>query len=65
MPIYEYACRRCGKRFETLVLSARHAEEVACPCCGGKEVLKQISCANTLSGGGRALCSGSGASRFS
>jgi putative FmdB family regulatory protein len=36
MPIYEYDCRECEKRFETLVRS--RDEKVACPECGGEQV---------------------------
>lgn len=39
MPIYAYRCRLCGTEFEKLVLSvARADDDVACPCCEGKEV---------------------------
>ncbi len=32
MPILQYHCPRCGKKFEELVKS--HEEEVLCPDCG-------------------------------
>lgn len=32
MPIFEYECQKCGKKFEELVRS--HEEEVRCPKCG-------------------------------
>lgn len=41
MPIYEYACRDCGERFEKLV--RRFGEAVACPSCDGTSVDKQLS----------------------
>lgn len=65
MPIYEYECRRCGNDFEKLVLSSETDEDVSCPCCGGKDIRRRVSCASTLTGGGKSLCGGSGASRFS
>ncbi len=40
MPIYEYLCKQCDKRFEKLV---RAATTVECPACGGKSVEKQLS----------------------
>ncbi len=40
MPIHEYLCRGCGKRFETLVLGSRKA---ACPHCAGTDLEKQFS----------------------
>jgi putative FmdB family regulatory protein len=41
MPIYEYACPGCGKRFEKLV--RRFGEAVACPSCASPDVEKQLS----------------------
>ena len=38
MPIYEYACGKCGKLFEELVFSAADEAGVACPACGSVEV---------------------------
>jgi putative FmdB family regulatory protein len=43
MPIYEYACKKCGKRFECLV-SAGKEKDVVCDKCGSGEVEKKISC---------------------
>jgi putative FmdB family regulatory protein len=37
MPLYEYACRTCDRTFEKLV-TARTAEPVRCPGCGGDAV---------------------------
>jgi len=42
MPIYEYACKTCGKRFECLV-SAGKDKDVVCVECGSAEVRKLIS----------------------
>jgi putative FmdB family regulatory protein len=41
MPIFEYSCRRCDHRFETIVRSAR--EKIVCPKCQSKTVDKQLS----------------------
>lgn len=41
MPIYEYACRQCGHRFEYLVLPQSPA--VACPECQNSDVEQLIS----------------------
>ena len=43
MPIYEYACRKCGGKFERFVRSASDTEEIECPECGAKEVDKLFS----------------------
>jgi putative FmdB family regulatory protein len=40
MPIYEYQCKQCNKRFETLV---RASEAVECPSCHGTSLEKQLS----------------------
>lgn len=34
MPIYDYKCRSCGRRFEQLV---RLGETPACPACGAAD----------------------------
>lgn len=35
MPLYEYECASCGKRFE-LVQKFSAPPEAACPACGGR-----------------------------
>jgi len=40
MPIYEYICRGCDKRFEAIVSGERVAE---CPHCKGKDLEQQLS----------------------
>lgn len=40
MPIFEYRCEGCGKRFEKLV---RGDEDVRCPDCGSGGVTKLFS----------------------
>ena len=63
MPLYEYACPGCGKRFEKLV--RRFGDEVACPACAATDVEKQLSVfavataapASAFAGCGAAACS--------
>ena len=43
MPIYEYNCQNCGKRFEKLVRSTNGAEQVVCPGCQSESVERQFS----------------------
>jgi putative FmdB family regulatory protein len=43
MPIYEYACKSCEKRFEKLVKSMSSAAGVACPECGSKKTARTMS----------------------
>jgi putative FmdB family regulatory protein len=40
MPLFEYACRGCGHRFEELV---RGSEQPACPRCAGADLEKLLS----------------------
>jgi putative FmdB family regulatory protein len=40
MPIYEYACRTCDHRFETLV---RGHEAPSCPRCHGEDLERALS----------------------
>jgi len=40
MPIYEYLCKQCDKRFEKLV---RATTTVECPSCRSAKVEKQLS----------------------
>lgn len=49
MPLYDYKCEVCGKRFE-----ARHGfnETVsACPACGQTQVMRLITTAPAIMGG--------------
>ncbi len=41
MPIYEYICDDCSKKFEVRVSS--HKAKSACPHCGSKSLTKQFS----------------------
>jgi putative FmdB family regulatory protein len=40
MPIFEYLCRECNQRFETLVYGSQKPE---CPHCGGRKLEPQLS----------------------
>ena len=41
VPIYEFDCPACGKRFDELVSTSD--ERVPCPHCGSQEVVKRFS----------------------
>ena len=43
MPIYEYRCRQCKKKFENLHLRTGNAETVCCPHCQGQDLDRLIS----------------------
>lgn len=40
MPLFEYTCRGCGHRFETLVTASRQA---VCPSCRSTDLEKLFS----------------------
>ena len=42
MPLFEFVCKKCGKKFEKIVFST-DKEEIECPQCKSKEVEKQFS----------------------
>ena len=49
MPLYEYRCRTCSRRFETLVFGN---EKPSCPKCQGKD-LEKLWSAFAVAGGER------------
>jgi len=40
MPIYDYRCARCGRRFQRLFRSFSQVVDPACPSCGATDVAK-------------------------
>ena len=60
MPIYEYACDKCGKEFEELVFDD---STPPCPHCGSAQTHKLMSCCcvhGTGQGGDGGSCATSG-----
>ena len=49
MPLFSYACKKCGHTAEVL---ARPDETVPCPACGAKNMEKQMSQITPKRGGG-------------
>ncbi len=43
MPLYEYACRDCGRRFETLRRMDERLAPADCPDCGGRRTSLAMS----------------------
>jgi len=43
MPIYEYACLKCKKEYQEIVMSDGEEKKVKCPKCGSKRKEKIIS----------------------
>ncbi len=53
MPLYEYRCVTCGRRFEVLRRLGQGSEGLACPECGRPEVEKEFSTfAGSVAGSG-------------
>lgn len=57
MPLYDFRCKDCDKPFEALLTSSSEAarDEVRCPQCGSRNVVKTISASSyRLAGSGPA-----------
>ncbi|MCR4427403.1 MAG: zinc ribbon domain-containing protein [Firmicutes bacterium] len=59
MPIFEFRCKKCGRKFEELVCGP---SSVACPDCGGSDVEKLFSTFGYRSGSGFKSSTGGGRS---
>ena len=49
MPIYEYECKKCGKRFEYFHWSGEDEKFLKCPKCGAENPERVFS---SFNGGG-------------
>lgn len=43
MPLYEYTCDHCRKRFSVLVGMTAHADTEQCPHCGYAQATRRVS----------------------
>ena len=43
MPIYEYRCKTCNKKFSALIGMTAETDQESCPNCGGSETNRLIS----------------------
>jgi len=61
MPIYEYNCEKCDKKFEILIMGR---DKPACPCCGNVKVERLMSSCGFVSkgSGGETVSASAGAS---
>ena len=58
MPLFDFVCRGCGEKFETLVGGGRRP---TCPKCSGEDLEKQMSVfAFRSSGAGKEASASSG-----
>lgn len=42
MPFYEYACRKCGRKFDLMRRLAERDDPAACPDCGAKNAHREL-----------------------
>jgi putative FmdB family regulatory protein len=62
MPLFEYACRDCGREFEAIV-TARTADAVRCPACASAAVGRKLPLPATVAvtgTNGATNCAGDG-----
>ncbi|NLU48674.1 MAG: zinc ribbon domain-containing protein [Syntrophomonadaceae bacterium] len=52
MPIFDFACQDCGKKFD-LMISNKDKDKVTCPECGSSQVKQLLSVFNTASRGSK------------
>ncbi len=52
MPMYDYACRACGKRFEEMRRIAERLNAPPCPVCQSADTELAISAPAVFGGGG-------------
>lgn len=62
MPIFEYKCNDCGKKFDVLHKSSTNLEEVICPDCQSKNHKKLLSSFSASTGSSSGFDSGSSCS---
>ena len=43
VPVFEFRCRGCGKRFSSLIGMTAEADDTRCPSCGSLEADKLVS----------------------
>jgi putative FmdB family regulatory protein len=64
MPIYEFICKKCGNRFETLVRTGS-GKAIVCPTCECEDVRKLFSSFGIGGGSSRPTSSSSSCSTCS
>lgn len=43
MPVFEYRCQTCGKKFSALIGMTAEPDSEACPYCGSRDTNKLVS----------------------
>ncbi len=62
MPLYEYHCRACGKRFDEMRRMAERLNAPPCPTCGSEQTELAISAPAVFGGSGGGAPSNYGSS---
>ena len=60
MPIYEYMCFDCGKRFEAIRAMKEADAPIECAKCASEHTGRQIAVFYAHGGGGKVLAGGGG-----
>jgi putative FmdB family regulatory protein len=60
MPIYEYICQNCNKRFSLLQSIFHDDDSTECSACGSKNVKKIVSSFSCGAGSGESVAPASG-----
>ena len=47
MPVYEYICQECGNKFEIFRHFFDSDDDLECPVCGKKALVRQFSSVNS------------------
>lgn len=53
MPIFDFECRDCGKKFDLLIAN-KDKDKVECPQCGSRNIKQRLSVFSTTASGGSA-----------
>jgi putative FmdB family regulatory protein len=65
MPLYEYACRSCARRFEEIRKFEERLQAPVCPSCGGTQTVLRLSAPGFVGAGATSAGSGmSGSADF-
>ena len=54
MPMYQFACRECGREFEKKLRMSQSDDVQACPSCGDRNTRRRFGSVASVSSGGRA-----------
>ena len=46
MPVFEFTCDQCGKRFDKLFRTVSGEPQAICPACGSKKTHRALSLVN-------------------